>query len=122
MKYIVTLNGKQYEVEVDEIEASVVNVSNAAPAQAPAAPAAPAAPVSAPAQAQGAHVIAPMPGNILAVNVKEGDRVTSGQVMFILEAMKMENEIVSPCDGTVKQVSAQKGSTVDSGAILAVVG
>ena len=118
MKYIVTLNGKQYEVEVDEIEASVVNVSDAAPAQTPAAPAAPAAP----AQAQGAHVIAPMPGNILAVNVKEGDRVTSGQVMFILEAMKMENEIVSPCDGTVKQVSAQKGSTVDSGAILAVVG
>ncbi len=117
MKYVVTLNGKNYEVEVNETEAVLTGVSNAPAAAAPAA----AAPVSAPSY-EGAQVPAPMPGTILSVEVSAGQAVKTGDVLMILEAMKMENEIVSPCDGTVKQVLVQKGSTVDTGSMLAVIG
>lgn len=130
MKYIVTLNGKNYEVEVEETEAVIVGVTDAAPAvpaalaaapsPAPAAaPSASAAPTSA---ADGTKVLSPMPGNILAVNVSVGAAVKAGDVLLVLEAMKMENDIVAPCDGTVKQILVQKGSTVATDDLLAVVG
>ena len=86
----------------------------AAPAAAPVA-AAPAAPVV---TGAGEAVNAPMPGNILKVNVKAGDAVKEGQVLVVLEAMKMENEIMAPCDGTVSAVSVSKGASVESGALL----
>lgn len=131
MKYKVTLNGKTYEVEVehgkaillDEYEALAPAPAAAAPAAAPAAAApaaspAPAAPVD---LAAGETVAAPMPGNIIRVDVKQGDTVKSGQILVILEAMKMENEIVAPKDGTVAQVVTSKGSVVDTGAPLVVI-
>ena len=113
MKYVVTLNGKRYEVEVSESDAVLTSVSNAAPAAAPAAPAA--------AAVSGTQVVSPMPGTILKVNASEGQAVKAGDVIFILEAMKMENEIVAPCDGTIKQILVTKGSTVDTDQILAVL-
>lgn len=128
MKYVVTLNGKNYEVEVEETDAVITAVTDAAPA-APVAAAAPAAPATAPAPAaapaaaaDGQKVLSPMPGTILSVNVSVGSAVKAGDVLLILEAMKMENEIVAPCDGTVKQLAVQKGSTVATDALLAVVG
>lgn len=126
MKYIVTLNGKNYEVEVEKTEAVITNVSEAAPVAAPVAPAAPvaaapAAPVAAP-TAGGTNVTAPMPGAILAVNKNVGDSVNAGDVIFVLEAMKMENDIVAPCAGTIKQILVQKSSTVETDAVLAVIG
>ncbi|MBR4626413.1 MAG: biotin/lipoyl-binding protein [Ruminococcus sp.] len=131
MKYKVTLNGKTYEVEVEQGKAVLLDEYEAlapAPAQAaapvaapaaaaPAAPA-PAAPVN---LASGETVEAPMPGNIIRVDVKQGDTVKAGQTLIILEAMKMENEIVSPKDGTVAQVVTSKGSVVDTGAPLVVI-
>ncbi len=128
MKYVVTLNGKNYEVEVEETDAVITAVTDAAPAApvaaaAPAAPAAVPAPAAAPAAAaDGQKVLSPMPGTILSVNVSVGSAVKAGEVILILEAMKMENEIVAPCDGTVKQLAVQKGSTVATDALLAVVG
>ncbi len=126
MKYIVNLNGMNYEVEVEETEAVITGVSEAAAAPAAAPVAAPAAaPAAAPvaaAAADGTKVIAPMPGTILSVNVSQGASVNTGDVIMILEAMKMENEIVAPCAGTLKQLLVQKGSTVDTDAVLAVIG
>ena len=127
MKYKVTLNGRTYEVEVehgkamllDEYEAIAPAPVAAAPAAAPVAAAAPAA---APAgTGAGDAVTAPMPGNILKVNVNVGDAVKEGQVLVVLEAMKMENEIMAPKNGTVTQVVVSKGSTVDTGAPLVVL-
>ena len=113
-KYRVNVNGTVYEVELEDI-------TGAAPASAPAAPAAPAAaPVSAP--AGGEQITSPMPGNILSVNVAAGDTVLKGQVLMILEAMKMENEIMCPCDGKVVSVSVTKGAAVESGTLLCVIG
>ena len=125
MKYLVTLNGKNYEVEVEESEVSLISVSDAPVAAPVAAPTAPvAAPVVAPQQASadGEKVISPMPGTILTVNASVGSAVKSGDKLFVLEAMKMENEIVAPVDGTVKQILVQKGSTVATDEILAVIG
>ena len=115
-KYRVTVNGTVYEIELEEL-------TGAAPS-APAAPAAaaPAAPAPAAAPAGGEQVTSPMPGTILAVNVAVGDTVKRGQVLMILEAMKMENEIMCPCDGKVLSVSVSKGATVESGALLCVIG
>ena len=126
MKYKVTLNGKTYEVEVEETDAVIVNVSDAVPAAAP--PAAPAAPApvapapAAPAAADGFKVLAPMPGTILAMNVSVGQAVKTGEILLVLEAMKMENEITAPSDGIVKQILVQKGSSVDTDAALVVIG
>ena len=130
MKYKITLNGRTYEVEVeagkamllDEYEAIAPAPVAAAPAAAPVAAAAPAAAPAAPAvTGAGEAVTAPMPGNILKVNVNVGDKVKEGQVLVVLEAMKMENEIMAPKDGTVTQVVVSKGSTVDTGAPLVVL-
>ena len=113
-KYRVNVNGTVYEVELEE----VTGAAAAAPAAAPVA--APAAPVAA-APAGGEKVCAPMPGNILAVNVTAGQAVKRGQVLLVLEAMKMENEIMAPCDGTIASVNTSKGSAVESGALLCVI-
>ena len=131
MKYIVTLNNKTYEVEVEEGQAILLDEYEAAvpaaPAQAAEAAPAPAAiPAPAPAAAavtgEGEVVSAPMPGNILDIRAAEGAAVKAGDVVIILEAMKMENEIVAPKDGTITQIVAVKGSAVDTGAALFVVG
>ena len=130
MKYKITLNGRTYEVEVeagkamllDEYEAIAPAPVAAAPAAAPVAAAAPAAAPAAPAvTGAGEAVTAPRPGNILKVNVNVGDKVKEGQVLVVLEAMKMENEIMAPKDATVTQVVVSKGSTVDTGAPLVVL-
>lgn len=133
MKYKVTLNGRTYEVEVEAGKAMLLDEYEAvAPTAAPvAAPAAAPAPVAAPAAAPapaaaapvaGEAVTAPMPGNILKVNVTPGQAVKEGDVLVVLEAMKMENEILAPKACTVKQVLVSKGSTVDTGATLVVLG
>ena len=132
MTYKITLNGRTYEVEVeagkamllDEYEA-IVPSAPAAPAAAPAPVAAPATPAPAAAPAvtgAGEAVSAPMPGNILKVNVQNGQAVKEGDVLCVLEAMKMENDIMAPKSGTVTQVLVSKGSTVDTGAPLVVIG
>jgi biotin carboxyl carrier protein len=129
MKYKVTLNGKTYEVEVEKGKAILLDEYEAlapAPAAAPAAAAPAAAPVAAaPAApvnlAAGETVAAPMPGNILRIDVNQGDVVKSGQVLVILEAMKMENEIVAPKDGTVAQIVTSKGAVVDTGSPLVII-
>lgn len=129
-KYKVTLNGRTYEVEVeagkamlvDEYEAYAPAPAASAPASAPAAAAAPAAPAAAPAvQAAGETITAPMPGNILRIEVTNGAAVKAGQILVVLEAMKMENEILAPRDGTVAQIIVQKGSTVETGSPLIVL-
>lgn len=114
-KYRVTVNGTVYEVELEEL-------TGAAPAAAAAAPAAPAAaPAASAASADGTPITAPMPGTILSVNVSAGQTVKKGDVLMILEAMKMENEIMCPRDGVVESVSTSKGSAVESGALLCVL-
>ena len=124
MKYKVTLNGKTYEVEVEAGQAMLVDEYEAyapAPAAAPAAPAAAPAPAAAAVTAAGEVVAAPMPGNILKVNVSQGQAVKAGDVLVVLEAMKMENEIMAPRDGSVAQVVVSKGAVVDTGAALVVL-
>lgn len=127
MKYKVTLNGKTYEVEVEETDAVITDVAQEV-LQAPAATAPTPAPVqqAAPASPQlnttGVKVLAPMPGIILSLNVVTGQTVKAGDTLLVLEAMKMENEIVASSDGTVLQLLVQKGSTVDTDAVLVIIG
>ena len=121
-KYRVTVNGSLYEIEVEEMDASAVSAApaaKAAPAPVAPAPVAP-APV-APAPAAGAQIKAPMPGNILDVKVTAGQSVKKGDVLVILEAMKMENEIHAPCDGKVTGVNVGKGDTVETQALLCTI-
>ena len=109
-KYKVTVNGTAYEIELEEL-------TGAAPAaSAPRTPPTPAAPAAAP--GGGEQVTSPMPGTILSVNVAQGDSVRKGQVLMILEAMKMENEILSPRDGVVASVHTTKGASVETGTLL----
>ena len=133
MTYKITLNGRTYEVEVEVCDAMSMEEFSKyapAPAAAPVAPApvapAPVAPAAAAPSAPavtgaGEAVNAPMPGNILKVNVQNGQAVKEGQVLVVLEAMKMENEILAPKNGTVTQVLVSKGTTVDTGAPLVVI-
>lgn len=118
-KYIVNVNGTSYEVTLEQVSADAAQSAAPAPAAAPAAPVAPAAPA---APASGEKIESPMPGNILSVNVANGQAVKKGDVLMILEAMKMENEIVAPCDGTVASLSVAAGATVESGSLLCVIG
>ncbi len=140
MKYVVSLNGKSYEVEVNETDAVITNVSTtagAAPVAAPvAAPAPAAAPVAAPApaaapeaapapvaapSADGTKVLAPMPGTVLKVLCSVGQAVKAGDTLFILEAMKMENEITAEADGVVKQILVGNSTVVNTDDVLAVI-
>ena len=121
--YNVTVNGVTYAVQVEEVAGgAAAPVAAPAPKAAPA-PAASPAPAAAPAPkasgAQGAvSVKAPMPGNIMKVNVKPGQAVKKGDVMIVLEAMKMENDICAPADGTVASVEVAQGATVETDAVL----
>ena len=134
MKYKVTLNNRVYEVEVEQGEAMLVDeyelkapaaAAPAAPvAAAPVAAAAPAAAPAAPAGgalAAGEVVKSPMPGNVLKINVTPGQKVNEGDVLIILEAMKMENEVVSTKTGTVAQIVVEKGAVVETDSPLVVI-
>ena len=113
-KYVVSVNGVKYEVELE--------IMGDAPAAASAPVSAPAAPAAKPAVSAGAtNVNAPLPATVLSVKVKNGDTVKKGDVLFVLEAMKMENEILAPCDGVVDSVAVVNGAAVDSGALLCVI-
>lgn len=133
MKYVATLNGKKYEIEIERVEEYKpldrgVTVNAPAPILAKAAAPAPAAPAPAPAPAPaaapapasagGQSVDAPMPGKILDIKVKAGDAVSFGQCVVVMEAMKMETEIVAPAAGTVASVNVSVGDAVDTGAVL----
>ena len=152
MKYVVTMNGKKYEVEVERMsafhmltreeiasgvstpvqpvaapapKAAAPAPAAAAPAPAAAAPAPAASPAPAAAAAPaakaapgGTSVTSPMPGSVLGVKVNVGDKVSAGQTMFVLEAMKMENEIVAPVDGTVASINVKTGDTVDTDQVM----
>lgn len=137
MKYQVKVDGKVFEVEVEKIGGGYASLTPGSLTAAPAAPVAPApqaaapapapapaapapAPAAAPAAGGAGDVVAPMPGTVLKVNVNNGDTVASGDVILILEAMKMENEIVAPCAGTVT-LNVKAGETVDTDAVLASV-
>ena len=128
MKYKVTLNNRVYEVEVEQGEAMLVNEyeleAPAAAAPIAAAPAPVAAPAAAPAAgvlAAGEVVTSPMPGNILKINVAQGQHVSEGDVLIVLEAMKMENEISATKSGTVAQINVTKGAVVETGTPLVVI-
>ncbi len=111
-KYNVVVNGTPYEVEIElcsENEAKSAAPKAAAPAAAPAASGA------------GEKITAPMPGNILDIKVNVGDTVQSGQVLFILEAMKMENEIMAGADGKITSIGVTKGQSVESGTVLCTI-
>ena len=134
MKYKVTLNNRTYEVEVEQGEAMLVDEyeafapAAAAPAPAPAAPVAAAPAAAAPAPAPAAAALAagevvksPMPGNILKINVTLGQKVKEGDVLIVLEAMKMENEITAPKAGSIAQIAVSKGQVVETGSPLVVI-
>ena len=131
MKYIVTLNGKDYEVEVTDSTASIVEPGAKAAAAKPAEPKPEPAqkpkeqPASKPAAAPsagGTAINAPMPGTVLKILVSAGDTVSKDQVVAILEAMKMENEIYAPCDGTVTQIAVSAGASVGNGDLILTIG
>ena len=130
MKYKVTLKNKTYEVEVDQGEAMILDEYDAfVPAPAPAsvaaavpAPIPAAAPAAAPSAVAGEKVNSPMPGTIVKMNVKAGQTVKSGEVIAVLEAMKMENEIMAPHDATIVQILADVGTKVDTGTPIIVLG
>ena len=112
-KYRVNVNGSLYEIEIEEMSAPATMSA--------AAPAAKATPVAA-APAGGQKVEAPMPGTILDIKVQAGQSVKKGDVLVILEAMKMENEIMAPCDGKVTGVNVRKGDSVETAALLCTIG
>ena len=128
MKYKIALKGKFYEVEVENGEAMLLDEYEAkapvqaAPAPAPvAAPAAPAPAASAAPTAAGCNVTSPLPGNVLKIVVSNGQSVKKGDTLAVIEAMKMENEVLAPQDGVVKQIVANKGAVVKTGDVLMVI-
>lgn len=126
MKYVVTVNGERYEVEVERVDGKSSSLSRkqmerGVKTRVETEPAVSAPAAAAPAASNaggGSAVISPMPGVILDIKVKEGDSISEGQVVVILEAMKMENEIVSEFTGTVSAIRVKKGDTVDTDAVL----
>ncbi|HAS78428.1 MAG TPA: acetyl-CoA carboxylase biotin carboxyl carrier protein subunit [Ruminococcus sp.] len=118
-RFNITVNGNAYDVAVEEITDGSAPVA-AAPVQAKKA-AAPAAAPAKKAAGAGTKVSAPMPGTILDIKVKEGDSVKKGQPVMVLEAMKMENDIVAPCDGKITSIVVNKGDTVESADTLATI-
>ena len=127
-KYTITVNGTAYEVEVEDMGGAVATAPKAAapkaapvPAAAPAPKAAAPAPAAKPVAAGSATISAPMPGKVLEVKVKAGDAVKSGDVLMILEAMKMQNEIMAPADGTISDVRISAGQTVGTGDVMIVM-
>lgn len=130
MKYKVSLNNKVYEVEVEKGNAILLDEYEAAKPAAPAAAAPAAAPVAAPAAAPaaapvavaaGETVPAPLPGKVVDVKVTVGQKVKAGEVLLLIEAMKMENEVMCPRDATIAQIVANKGTAVQSGDPLVVL-
>ena len=129
MKYKITLKEKVYEIEVEEGEAMLLDEYEAkAPAakmpavQAAAAPAASAAPAApAVSVAAGTSVKAPLPGNVMTIKVSNGQSVKAGETLVVIEAMKMENEVLAPADGVVKQILVSKGNVVATGDVLLVI-
>ncbi len=131
-KFIINVNGNSYEVEVEEVVGGAVQRPSAPVAQAPVSAPTPAAkptPTPAPKEEKkevvvsaGQEVVeAPMPGNIWKIEVKEGDKVKAGDILLILEAMKMENEILAPRDGIVASINTTQGATVNTGDKLVVL-
>ena len=118
-RFNITVNGKAYDVAVEEVGGSAASAPVSAPAPVAAAPAPAAAPV--PAAGNGTPVKAPMPGNILDVKVSVGDSVTTGQVLVVLEAMKMENDIVANATGKITSITVKKGDTVNSDDVIATI-
>ena len=127
-KFRIKINEKEYMVEMEELGVApgAGHISAPAPAAAVAAPVAPVAPVAAPVavvpSGEGLTMDSPMPGNILDIRVKVGDQVKENQVIVILEAMKMENEIVAPQDGVITALYVTKGSPIDVGAPIVTIG
>ena len=134
-KFIVQVNGVQYDVEIEEIggaqaapaapipaaapaATAPAPAAAAAPAQAAAAPAAPAAPSAAGGVMGGETINAPLPGTVLDIKVSAGQNVNKGDILFVLEAMKMENEILAAHDGVIASVNVEKGAAVNSGDVL----
>ena len=120
-KYTITVNGTAYEVEVEDMGGAAAPKAAPAPAAAPAPKAAAPAPAAKPVAAGSATISAPMPGKVLEVKVKAGDAVKSGDVLMILEAMKMQNEIMAPADGTISDVRVSAGQTVGTGDVMIVM-
>ncbi len=116
-RYNITVNGTAYDVTVEEADAGAAPVQAAAPAPKKAA-----APKAAPAGAQGnVKIEAPMPGTVMDVKLKVGDKVTNGTPIAIIEAMKMENEIPATCDGTIASINVNKGDSVNTGTLIATI-
>ncbi len=116
-RYNITVNGTAYDVTVEETDANAAPVAAAAPAVKAAPKAAPKA-----TGAQGGTAVkAPMPGTIVDVKLAVGAKVTNGSVIAILEAMKMENDIVAPCDGTIASINVAKGDSVETGTLIATI-
>ena len=118
-KYTITVNGTAYEVEVEDMGGAAATAPKAAAPK--AAPAAAPAPAAKPVAAGSATISAPMPGKVLEVKVKAGDAVKAGDVLMILEAMKMQNEIMAPADGTISDVRISAGQTVGTGDVMIVM-
>jgi glutaconyl-CoA decarboxylase len=111
-KFKIVVNGKAYEVEVEELNGAAVTsaASETAPAPSPA-----------PASAGGESITAPLPGTVWKLKTSQGASVKAGDVLLILEAMKMENEIQSPVDGVVSEVRVKEGAAVETGQVLVVI-
>lgn len=118
-KFLVKVNNQQFEVELEEVKSSRQPEK---PVEKVAKPSSNGSSTAAPVSANGEKVVAPMPGNILKVNVNKGDTVKRGQVLLVLEAMKMENEITAPADGKVTDVKVEKGQCISAGDVMVVIG
>lgn len=119
--YTITVNNTAYNVTVEEVGEFANSPQSAVPVAPKASAPAPAAPTVAPGGAGSVKVEAPMPGTILDVKVSVGDAVKSGDVLFVLEAMKMENDIVAPEDGTIASIDINKGDSVEAGQVIATL-